>query len=60
MFREWSVVARVKFDADMLSIESLANLLSRAGQQVGVGEGRPGSKNSNGCGWGTFTVEGIV
>lgn len=60
MFREWSVVARVKFDADMLSLESLANLLSRAGQQVGVGEGRPGSKNSNGCGWGTFTVEGRV
>ena len=58
MWKEWSAVVRVKFDADMLSIESIANLLSRAGQQVGVCEGRPASKNSNGCGWGTFTVEG--
>lgn len=58
MFKEWSALVRVRFDADMLSIESIANLLSRAGQQVGVGEGRPFSKNSNGCGWGTFIVEG--
>src|SRR5574343_70197 len=34
-----------------------ANLLDRAGRQVGVGEGRPFSKNSVGQGWGTFTVE---
>ena len=40
MFREWSAVVRVRFDGDMLSLESIANLLSRAGQQVGVGEGR--------------------
>lgn len=58
MFEKWSAVVRVRFDADMLSLESIANLLSRAGQQVGVGEGRPASKNSNGCGWGTFMVEG--
>lgn len=58
MFRKWSAKVRVKFDADMLSLESIANLLSRAGQQVGVGEGRPDSKKSHGCGWGTFKVEG--
>lgn len=57
MFREWHAFARVKFDADMLSVTDIANLLSRAGQQVGICEGRPASKNSNGCGWGTFTVE---
>jgi len=58
MFKKWHAFVRVKFDADMLSISDVANLLSRAGQQVGICEGRPASKNSNGCGWGTFTVEG--
>lgn len=57
MWREWSAVLRVKYDADMFSVNDIANLLARVGQQVGIGEGRPDSKQSTGMGWGTFTVE---
>jgi len=32
------------------------NLLHRAGLQVGIMEGRPDSKDSCGCGWGTFKI----
>ena len=56
MWREWSANVTVDFDADMITAESVVNLLDRAGRQVGVGEGRPFSKNSVGQGWGTFTV----
>lgn len=56
MFRKWSLKLRVRYDADQFTAADVANLLERAGQQVGVGEGRPYSKNSNGVGWGTFTV----
>jgi len=35
----------------------LTNLLARAGLQVGIGEGRPDSKNSAGMGWGLFQIE---
>lgn len=57
MWREWSAEVTVEFDADMITPESVVNLLDRAGRQVGVGEGRPFSKNSVGQGWGTFTVQ---
>jgi len=56
MWREWEADVSVEFDADMITPESVINLLDRAGRQVGVGEGRPFSKNSVGQGWGTFTV----
>jgi len=56
MWRDWSANVTVEFDADMITVESVVNLLDRAGRQVGVGEGRPFSKNSVGQGWGTFTV----
>jgi hypothetical protein len=56
MWREWSAKVTLEFDADMISADSVVNLLDRAGRQVGVGEGRPFSKNSCGQGWGTFQV----
>lgn len=56
MWRKWEADVTVEFDADMISVESVVNLLDRAGRQVGVGEGRPFSKKSVGQGWGTFTV----
>lgn len=56
MWREWEMNVPLEFDADMISAESVVNLLDRAGRQVGIGEGRPFSKNSVGQGWGTFTV----
>lgn len=57
MWREWAATVRVKFDADQFTISDVINLMSRAGQQVGIGEGRPDSKKSHGMGWGLFTLE---
>ena len=56
MWKQWSAKVTVEFDADMITGESVINLLDRAGRQVGVGEGRPFSNNSVGQGWGTFSV----
>ncbi len=52
----WQAVVRLRYDADMISVESLGNLLMRAGLQVGVLEGRNFSKMSCGMGWGFFEV----
>jgi hypothetical protein len=57
-FREWRCTVQVVFDNDQFSHTDIANLLARAGLQVGVGEGRPDSRNSAGMGWGIFTIEG--
>jgi len=59
MWRKWSAKVRVKYDADMFGANDIVNLLHRAGQQVGIGEGRPDSRNSHGMGWGTFDIEGM-
>jgi hypothetical protein len=56
MWRKWSINLRVKFDQDQFTQNDVLNLLLRAGQQVGIGEGRPYSKSSNGMGWGTFLI----
>ena len=56
MWHEWSASVTLEYDADMISADSVVNLLDRAGRQVGIGEGRPFSKNSSGMGWGTFVV----
>lgn len=57
MWRKWGCKLRVRFDADQFTAKDVVNLLSRAGEQVGVGEGRPFSKSSNGIGMGTFRVK---
>jgi hypothetical protein len=59
MWREWSCLLRMQYDADQFGESDVLNLLARAGAQVGVGEGRPFSKNSAGTGWGTFRVERV-
>lgn len=56
MWRQWSATVRLQWDGDQFSSSDVANLLSRAGMQVGVGEGRPFSKKSHGMGWGTFRL----
>lgn len=58
MWRRWHCILNVRFDADQFTPTDVLNLLSRAGAQVGIGEGRPDSKRSIGMGWGTFEVEG--
>lgn len=55
-YDEWSAKVRVRYDADQFKLQDLTNLLARAGEQVGIGEGRPDSKNSAGMGWGTFRI----
>jgi hypothetical protein len=57
MWRKWAVDLRVTWDADQFTLTDIVNLLDRAGQQVGVGEGRADSKSSAGVGWGMFRVE---
>lgn len=52
----WRAKLRVRFDADQFTVTDLANLLLRAGLQVGIGCGRPDSRTSNGCGWGKFKI----
>lgn len=56
MWREWSAVLSIRFDADQFTPEDVVNLLVRAGAQCGVGAGRANSKNSFGVGWGFFEV----
>ena len=56
MWEEWSANVRVTWDEDQFSATDVMNLMLRAGLQVGIGEGRPDSPNSNGLGWGRFEV----
>lgn len=55
-YHDWSAKIQIRWDADQFSIGDVSNLLSRVGVQVGIGEGRPFSKNSCGMGWGTFEI----
>jgi hypothetical protein len=56
-YHEWSAKIRIRFDADQFTLQDVSNLMARVGLQVGIGEGRPDSKNSAGMGWGLFTIE---
>jgi len=57
-YRDWACKLRVKFDQAQFSATDVINLLTRVGAQVGIGAGRPDSKVSAGCGWGTFEIVG--
>lgn len=56
MWENWHINLKVRFDADLFTIEDVTNLLARAGLQVGIGEGRPDSRESAGLGWGMFRI----
>lgn len=58
-FDKWNAKLTISFDADLLTPKDVLNLLARAGESVGICDGRPSSPNSNGCGFGTFQVEGL-
>lgn len=53
----WHATVFMEWDEDQFSATDVANLMLRAGLQVGIGEGRPGSPNSNGLGWGRFKLQ---
>lgn len=57
-YHGWSAKVKIRWDADQFTLGDVSNLLSRVGMQVGLGEGRPDSKNSCGMGWGTFKLKG--
>jgi len=57
MWRQWRLPVVLRYDADQFTRSDVVNLIARAGEQVGIGEGRPFSKSSNGLGYGTFRVE---
>jgi hypothetical protein len=57
MWRELAAVLNIRYDADQFSATDVMNLIARVGMQVGIGEGRPDSKQSAGMGFGTFEVE---
>lgn len=57
MWRKWTATVRIRFDEDQFSLTDVTNLMVRVGAQVGIGEGRPDSRESAGLGWGLFTVE---
>lgn len=52
----WHAFVTVEYDGDLFEKEDIANLLSRAGTQNGICEGRMNSKKSVGMGWGSFIV----
>jgi hypothetical protein len=52
----WEAVVKVVWDADQFSASDVLNLFARVGMQVGIGEGRPDSRNSAGLGFGLFEV----
>jgi len=56
-YDQWSAEVRIQYDADQFTLADVANLLTRVGLQVGIGEGRPDSKKGAGMGWGTFRLE---
>lgn len=55
-FDDWEIRLLLEWDGDQFSATDIIHLLIRAGKQVGIGAGRPDSKNSCGMGWGTFDV----
>lgn len=56
MWKEWHCDVKIRFDAAQFTATDVANLMMRAGIQVGLGEGRPDSKASAGVGFGTFDL----
>lgn len=52
----WEAIVTIRFDADQFTLDDVTNLLARMGEQVGIGAGRPDSKDSAGMGWGTFKI----
>ena len=56
MWREWAADVKVSYDADQFTLQDVTNLMQRVGMQVGIGEGRPDSRDSAGLGWGTFEL----
>lgn len=55
-YHDWKAKVRIRWDQDQFTLVDVTNLVARVGAQVGIGEGRPDSKNSAGMGWGLFEI----
>lgn len=56
----WEAVVRIRWDAEQFSLTDITNLLARVGAQVGIGEGRPDSRESAGLGYGLFEIVSVA
>jgi len=54
-FKTWGIALVIRYNANVVSVEQIMNLLATAGFSVGVGERRPEQKS--GDSFGTFDVE---
>jgi hypothetical protein len=52
----WAATLKIRYDAGILTDTDVVNLIARVGMQVGIGEGRPDSKQSAGVGNGLFRI----
>lgn len=52
-FTDWDATLNITFYPNMLSLSSVMNLVTFAGETVGVGEWRPEKNGENGC----FTID---
>ena len=52
----WEADIQLRWDDDQFRLQDVVNLLMRAGMQVGIGAGRPDSKQSAGMGFGLFEI----
>lgn len=55
----WRMQPVMRWDAVQFKLEDITNLIARVGLQVGIGEGRPDSRESAGLGYGLFDVIGV-
>lgn len=57
MYREWSVLLRVEFNAQILNLQQIMHLIDNAGLWEGICEWRPSCKENNSGQFGRFRVE---
>jgi hypothetical protein len=56
IYKKWGCVLKIRYDQDQFTAQDIVNLVARAGLQVGICEGRPGSRDSAGLGFGIFEI----
>ena len=56
LYFPWKAVVQLRYDAGILTEQDVLNLIARVGMQVGIGEGRPDSRQSAGLGYGLFEI----
>ena len=61
-YDDWSSKVQMRWDADQFNVTDIANLMTRVGDQIGIGEGRPDASSSGGAGmgWGLFDIISIT